>query len=382
MHSGARSYFATCLLDGVVARPRRCEKVHAFANKIETVNAAFGATSMNSNATERATSDHASAERYRLTIAATFRVTRCDAVEITLPHTRLHIPLDRFQVLLHFASPSTIADVFDLIDGGVDLDAFTAIVRELAKQGLLEQQQTGSEPSERANSSLLTYLNAAYCGEETWSAVKQQLAAGQCVVLENAFKVDFAERMFKCLDEFDDWKPYEDYSMPDFHFHHHNVYEKGAFPSDLVEGDRIFSSRETKAFVARLSGRDCEGDVTFSGSLYLPGDCSLPHTDCSDTRNVAFVWHLTKEWRREWGGALYWCSSCASIPPSFNTLVLFNVSEVSAHFVAPVNPMARAKRLAINGWWHARSSETIVRSLPSSYSAASTSVVRHQAHSG
>ena len=39
---------------------------------------------------------------------------------------------------------------------------------------------------------------------------------------------------------------------------------------------------------------------------YQSGDHSLPHTDWVGQRTVSYVWHLSKGWRPEWGGALYW----------------------------------------------------------------------------
>ena len=112
----------------------------------------------------------------------------------------------------------------------------------------------------------------------------------------------------------------------------------------------------TRAWATRLSGRLCEGPTVFTASWYLPGDHSLPHTDAirsgSDgRRQVAFVWHLAKDWQPEWGGALFWCPKALYLPPVFNTLVLFNVGPATSHFVTQVSPSAQGKRLAINGWW-------------------------------
>ena len=58
-----------------------------------------------------------------------------------------------------------------------------------------------------------------------------------------------------------------------------------------------------------------------------------------------------KEWRPEWGGALFWCPRSAYVPPQFNSLILFNIGQDSAHFVTTVSPDAQGKRLTINGWW-------------------------------
>jgi len=185
--------------------------------------------------------------------------------------------------------------------------------------------------------------------------VSNQLVDGRLIVIRNAFQEAFAERMFGCLDQFRDWKVYEDY-QPHFHYRHHNIYDENLFPSELQQCRKFFSSDETRRFVPQLSRRDCSGDTTFSASLYLPGDHSLPHNDfttrADQPRQTAFVWHLTKEWQDDWGGEFFWCKQGRSLAPEFNTLLLFNVDAHSKHLVTLVSPHAKGKRLAISGWWH------------------------------
>ena len=161
--------------------------------------------------------------------------------------------------------------------------------------------------------------------------------------------------MYRSLDTCTTWRVYEGYEE-DFHYHHHNLYDAPDFPADLAWCSKIFDSPSTKAWATRLSGRSCPGPAEVSASWYLPGDHSLPHNDVAPSgpnlsRQVAFVWHLAKDWRSEWGGALFWCSKGCYLPPDFNTLWLFNVGPESTHFVTHVSPYAQGKRLAINGWW-------------------------------
>jgi thiol-disulfide isomerase/thioredoxin len=183
----------------------------------------------------------------------------------------------------------------------------------------------------------------------------ERLAAGGLVEIRDAFEPDFAERMFRGLDSCAAWRVYENYEGA-FHYHHHNLYDAEDYPPDLAWCSKIFDSPETKAWVTRLSARSCPGPAEVSASWYLPGDHSLPHNDvvaneADSNRQVAFVWHLSKDWRPEWGGALFWCSKGCYLPPVFNTLWLFNVGPESNHFVTHVSPYAQGKRLTINGWW-------------------------------
>ncbi len=201
--------------------------------------------------------------------------------------------------------------------------------------------------------SIETYLRPAV--RAALADVAPRLAAGQLVEVRDAFEPDFAERMFRSLDGCATWRLYENYD-DEFHYHHHNLYDPAEFPPDLAACAQIFESAATKSWVSRLSGRACTGTPEFSASWYLPGDHSLPHNDSAGNdadsiRQVAYVWHLAKDWRSDWGGALYWCPKAAYLPPSFNTLYLFNVGPESNHFVTHVSPYAQAKRLAINGWW-------------------------------
>jgi thiol-disulfide isomerase/thioredoxin len=182
-----------------------------------------------------------------------------------------------------------------------------------------------------------------------------RLSAGGLVVIRDAFEPDFAERMYRSLDGSTNWRVQEGYEAH-FHYHYHALGPAGAYPADLDGCSRVFDSPATKDWVTRVSGRPCPGPTEFFANWYLPGDYLHPHNDVAANdahshRQVTFVWYLAKEWRPEWGGALFWCPTGSYLPPSFNTLCLFNVGPESTHSVTHVSPFARGKRLAITGWW-------------------------------
>ena len=222
------------------------------------------------------------------------------------------------------------------------------------------QQQPNSQIQETPSlegvlCSIETYLNPEiFDNEKLVQQIARHLGDGKLVVIRKALKEAFAERLFTCLDQFSDWGVYEKYEEG-FHYHHHNIYDVKLFPPDLMWCGQVFQSDSTKKFIQRLSQRDCGGKTQFSASWYLPGDHSLPHNDLitrdNECRQVAFIWHLTKNWQHNWGGDLFWCPRTLYVPPSFNTLLLFNVGRNSHHFVTQVSPYAQSKRLAINGWW-------------------------------
>jgi hypothetical protein len=196
-------------------------------------------------------------------------------------------------------------------------------------------------------------LDPGVLSPENRSRVQTALRAMKLVIIRDAINPTYAERVYASLAQCRAWAPYEGV-VGDFHYRHHNLYVKDLYPPELNECEALFSAEDTRALIGDLSGRDCAATPEFSASWYMPLDYSLPHNDCSvepPRRQVAFLWHLTKDWERGWGGHLYWGPTQRLVAPSFNTLMLFTVQPGSNHFVAPVSPSAGGKRLAITGWW-------------------------------
>ncbi len=198
--------------------------------------------------------------------------------------------------------------------------------------------------------SLKSYLNQDFLDDEgLFADIGGFLRKHRLVVIRDAFKSDFAEQVHTCLDRQRAWCVYEGYG-PGFHYHHHNV-DESDYPPLLKLCKKILNSVDTRQWISNLTHRDCSGEMSFSPNWFLPGDHSTPHTDFARRRQVAFVWHLTRDWEPDWGGDFYWCRAGKGFPPSFNTLYLFLVSEKSVHAVLPVTPFARSKRLGLAGWW-------------------------------
>lgn len=202
--------------------------------------------------------------------------------------------------------------------------------------------------------SLEQYVNPHVLSDENRPRIRNALRAGQLVIIHDAVKPGLADSVYSAIDACDAWLPYEGAS-PDFHFHHHNLYNRAAYPPPLLLTTSIFSSDDTKSLLSDLTGRECSGRVGCSASWYMPGDYSLPHDDCSSEppfRQVAYIWHLTRDWDARWGGHLYWGPTQEMLRPSFNTLYLFVITPRRQHFVAPVANAAVGKRLTVNGWWY------------------------------
>ncbi len=298
-------------------------------------------------------------QRFVLPVDVQIRVRAQDQVEVRRHRHAALVSPDQLHVLMQFAEPRRIADVQRPVD--VTEDTLTRFVKRLCDAGILIEAPS----ADVVDLGLRSLLRPDVLGG-TSSATELQghLKAGRLVIIPNAFREDFAGAVYQSLESCTRWDAYEGFPVPSstatprgtparfFHFKHHNLYDFGAYPPALRECLRVFSTASTREFIGELSGRDCKGRIQFSASLYLPGDYSLPHSDAAAPREVAFIWHLTKSWHPEWGGALFWCPTATYVSPSYNSLILFNVVEQhSYHFVTPVSPYAQGKRLTVNGWW-------------------------------
>jgi Rps23 Pro-64 3,4-dihydroxylase Tpa1-like proline 4-hydroxylase len=190
-----------------------------------------------------------------------------------------------------------------------------------------------------------------FADDDTLRRIGESLHAGRLLVVPDAIDPARAERVRACLDGADGWRQYEG-QEPNFHYRHHNLYERERYPAALAEHVALFGSAASRAFVEQLTGRPCSGGATVTASWYQPGDHSLPHQDWGEEREVAFVWNLTREWESHWGGHFVWCPTGTLVAPTFNTLLVFVVNRASLHFVSAVSEKARGKRLAVSGWWH------------------------------
>jgi Rps23 Pro-64 3,4-dihydroxylase Tpa1-like proline 4-hydroxylase len=240
--------------------------------------------------------------------------------------------------------------VFEELDSDLTFDQFRAVFERFVKIGVLSPIPDEDALAKRLRA---VWRRDVFEDPKSLRYAKQALRSGRLVVVQNAFAPSYAEEIHAELVASCAWHPFEDVRKSrDFHFRHHNIYgEMGAFPPVLAECRRLFDSARMKGLMGDLTGANTNGEATLAASHYMPGDYSLPHNDATGNRTVAYVWHLTKEWERSWGGHFYWCRTGSYFAPSFNTLLIFKVHKHSDHFVCPVSPYATGKRLTVNGWW-------------------------------
>ncbi len=117
------------------------------------------------------------------------------------------------------------------------------------------------------------------------------------------------------------------------------------------------NSEETINWVKEVTGFQ---DITHADAnitRFARGEFLTRHNDVvpNETRRVAFVINLSSQWHADWGGLLQFFeadgTSKQSWTPTFNSLSLFNVSEI--HSVTCIAPFAPALRLSISGWFRA-----------------------------
>jgi SM-20-related protein len=124
-----------------------------------------------------------------------------------------------------------------------------------------------------------------------------------------------------------------------------------------------FTMRQTlssKEFIDKLNSITNLGLTkltTFFLSKYKSGCFLSPHSDKGNGR-LAFVLHLTKNWKPQYGGLLHFMNTdrtevTETFVPIFNTFLIFEVPvDIGIpHYVSHVNPNITYNRYAITGWF-------------------------------
>jgi hypothetical protein len=276
-------------------------------------------------------------------------IKSADSITILGIGNPFELPFAFFQVLMAFAEAKTAREAFEVLDVDVPIDEFGKIVGDLADRGLLRRER----PADR-ECSLPGLLEARMLSDAaSIDRISVWMRQGRAIIVPDALPADLAEQAHQDLSRSSRWVAAEGYH--DFsHFRNSAIPHLGGHTAALTECERLFKGTATRAFVSGLSGEDCTGEASVAAAWYRPNEYALPHddTNASTPRAVAFIWYLTKDWRREWGGGLFWCPTGQYICPRFNMLVMFKVMTSSMHFVCPVAPTATGKRLTINGFWN------------------------------
>lgn len=112
---------------------------------------------------------------------------------------------------------------------------------------------------------------------------------------------------------------------------------------------------EFKLFFEALSGLELGPAPLINAYAYRAGDFLDLHTDDVKSKRLSFVFYLSPEWERRFGGLLRMIDrdgEVTEVAPDYNSLVIFDVAAKSKHFISPVEQCAGQRvRLTISGWF-------------------------------
>lgn len=120
----------------------------------------------------------------------------------------------------------------------------------------------------------------------------------------------------------------------------------------------FFSSPQFIKYVEAITGIKLAPTIDMSAFIYASTDYLLPHDDKLEGRKIAYILNLSKNFMPSDGGELelfdtknrHPSASAKKIPPTWNTLTLFEVTPHSFHQVREV--LSIKERLSIGGWFH------------------------------
>lgn len=116
-----------------------------------------------------------------------------------------------------------------------------------------------------------------------------------------------------------------------------------------------FRSNYFKDFFEEISGIRFGPTPLINAYSYRAGDFLSSHTDDVKRKRLSFVLYLSPDWERRFGGILHLINrngDLIQIEPDYNSLVIFDVTARTEHFVSPVEPCVGEKaRLTISGWF-------------------------------
>jgi 2OG-Fe(II) oxygenase superfamily len=303
--------------------------------------------------------------RYVLAAGVTLRPRSDHQIAVDTAGGRsLLLPVPLAQALLQFAQPIAAEEAAAAAGLYLAPGRALALAHKLAELECLDRlspEGPARPPTPDSAEDLSQHLSP-----RAQALLAEHLPRGHVCIIRDAVDPELAAQVHDELTASDRWRPYEEFHRH-FAFRHHNLYEQSQFPPALMRSWRIFSAPQTRRWISDVSGRPCLAPPQFGASLYLPGDHSLPHDDSDSERRrqIAFVWHLTREWDIRWGGDFFWCSPPTAVCPSFNSLIVFAIQpRQSYHFVSMVSPLATGRRLTVNGWWLAEQSSVPAGSRP------------------
>jgi hypothetical protein len=117
---------------------------------------------------------------------------------------------------------------------------------------------------------------------------------------------------------------------------------------------KAFCDPAFTAFFQEISGQSL-GSSTFSAHAMKVGDFIHEHDDAVQNRRLAYVLYMSSRWQPRFGGALRMIAldgQVFDIEAEYNSLVIFDVTAETRHYVAPIAVEAgETIRVSLGGWF-------------------------------
>lgn len=134
--------------------------------------------------------------------------------------------------------------------------------------------------------------------------------------------------------------------------------ERKSIGTPLTQFAEFLSSSPVVSWFREVTGCEAIDFADAQATRYRNGAFLTRHDDAVEgkQRHYAYVLNLTRDWRAEWGGLLFFPGDDAiridALVPEFNVLNLFAVGQ--QHGVSQVASYAPRPRISVTGWLRSR----------------------------
>jgi len=254
----------------------------------------------------------------------------------------------------------------------VPIDGAPAIhAKPFEKAGLYDDDEEAEEEGEINENKNFADLPSDWFGPWYFNATLQDsiakhIQSNRPVVIKNVFRDDYAEKLWRELHESNGWEEYNGFEEY-YQFNLHAMYHGTKPFRGLKVANQAYDfldSAKVKDWAQEVTNSVVDGPTNAGVTWYQANDYTMPYTDFVGGRNkrrLAFVIHMTKDWNTDLGGDLVFTNPTYHIPPGFNTMTIFPVSQDAWHFVSPVarHCPKDMKRMTLSGWWTSTNLEEV-----------------------
>ena len=119
---------------------------------------------------------------------------------------------------------------------------------------------------------------------------------------------------------------------------------------------KSFQDPAFQNFFECLCGLELAWGDDFGSHSMKAGDFLKAHDDNNRNRRIALVIYLSDDWEETFGGCFNMFDQegrTQKIVPTYNSMVVFDVTASTTHFVDPIGAEAGTRaRVTIGGWYH------------------------------